>query len=52
MYNNKKHKKLVNDYDKTKSKHLDKLASKMLDLDERNNKLKTKTLKGKFLKNF
>lgn len=51
MYN-KKHKKLVNDYDKTKSKHLDRLASKMLDLDERNNKLKTKTLKGKFLKNF
>ena len=52
MYNSKKHKKLVNDYDKTKSKHLDRLASKMLDLDERNNKLKTKTLKGKFLKNF
>tara|TARA_B110000285_G_scaffold39363_1_gene42870 strand:- start:482 stop:637 length:156 start_codon:yes stop_codon:yes gene_type:complete len=51
MYN-KKHQKIVDNYDKTKSKHLDKLASKMLDLDERNNKLKTKPLKGKFLKNF
>lgn len=52
MKSSKKHKKIVNDYDKTKSKHLDRLASKMLDLDERNNKLKTKPIEGKFLKNF
>ena len=32
---NKKHNKIVNDYDKIKSKHLDKLAKKMLDNDEK-----------------
>ena len=32
---NKKHSKIVNDYDKQKSKHLDKLASKMLDNNEK-----------------
>ena len=32
---NKKHNKIVKDYDKIKSKHLDKLAKKMLDNDEK-----------------
>jgi hypothetical protein len=40
----KKHDKLVKDYDKQKSEHLDKLATKMLKNDERNQKLKEKTL--------
>lgn len=52
MKRSKKHKKIVDNYDQIKSKHLDKLASKMLDVDERNNKLKSKPIKGNFLKNF
>jgi hypothetical protein len=49
---NKKHNKIVNDYDKQKSKHLDKLATKMLDNDEKFRKLQDKKIKGNFLKNF
>jgi|TARA_R110000803_G_scaffold64319_1_gene125300 hypothetical protein len=52
MKRSKKHNKLVTDYDKIKSKHLDRLASKVLDLDERNTQLKSKPVKGNFLKNF
>lgn len=52
MKRSKKHKKIVDNYDQTKSKHLGKLASKMLDKDERNGKLKLKPIKGNFLKNF
>ena len=48
---NKKHIKIVNDYDKIKSKHLDKLAKKMLDNDEKQQNLKKYKLKGNFLKN-
>jgi hypothetical protein len=48
---NKKHNKIVNDYSKIKSKHLDKLAKKMLDNDEKDQKLKKYKLKGNFLKN-
>ena len=48
---NKKHNKIVNDYSKIKSKHLDKLAKKMLDNDEKDQKLKKYKLKGDFLKN-
>ena len=48
---NKKHNKIVNDYDKIKSKHLDKLAKKMLDNDEKQQNLKKYILKGHFLKN-
>ena len=48
---NKKHNKIVNDYGKIKSKHLDKLAKKMLDNDEKDQKLKKYKLKGDFLKN-
>lgn len=46
---NKKHNKIVNDYDKIKSKHLDKLASKMLKDDEKNQKLKEKNINPDFL---
>ena len=37
----KKHDKLVKDYQKQKSKVLDRLASKLLKNDEKNQKLKT-----------
>jgi hypothetical protein len=46
---NKKHDKIVNDYDKIKSKHLEKLAKKMLDEDEKKQKLKEKKIDDKFL---
>ena len=46
---NKKHDKLINDYDKQKSKDLDKLASKMLKDDEKNQKLKEKIINTNFL---
>ena len=49
---NKKHKSIVKDYGKQKSKHLDKLATKMLKNDEVADKLKSKPMKGDFLKNF
>jgi hypothetical protein len=48
----KKHNKIVNDYDRQKEKHLEKLATKMLKNDEKSEKLKTKQIKGDFLKNF
>jgi len=38
----KKHSKIVNDYDKQKSKHLEKLANKMLENDEKVRKFKEK----------
>ena len=47
----KKHNNIVNDYDKIKSKHLDQLAKKMLDNDEKDQKLKKYKIKGDFLKN-
>jgi hypothetical protein len=49
---NKKHNKIVSDYDKQKERHLEKLATKMLDTSEKNRKLKEKKMKGDFLKNF
>jgi hypothetical protein len=49
---NKKHHKITQDYDKQKSKHLEKLATKTLDNDEKLRKLKLKPIKGDFLKNF
>ena len=48
----KKHNKIVKDYEKQKSKHLEKLASKTLDNDEKFSKLKDKKIKGDFLKTF
>ena len=44
----KKHNKLIKDYDKQKEKHLEKLATKMLENDEKINKLKGKN--GRYMK--
>lgn len=52
MKRSKKHTKIVTDYDRIKSKHLDRLASKTLDNDEKLQQLKSKPVKGNFLKNF
>jgi len=52
MAKNKKHNSLVKDYDKQKSEHLDKLASKMLKNDEKVQKLKEKKINTNFLKLF
>ena len=48
----RKHDKLVNDYDNQKQKHLERLAKKMLDQDEKMSKLKNKNIKGDFLDQF
>ena len=49
---NKKHNKIVKDYDKQKSKHLEQLATKMLDNSDKFRILHNKKIKGDFLKNF
>lgn len=46
---NKKHDKIVNDYDKIKEKHLERLATKTLKNDEKTQKLKEKKIDDKFL---
>jgi hypothetical protein len=48
----KKHDKIVKDYDKQKELHLEKLATKMLDNDEKLIKLKEKNINTDFLKLF
>lgn len=45
----KKHEKITKDYQKEKSKHLEKLADKMLGNDEKLRKFKEKKTDGKFL---
>tara|TARA_B110000977_G_scaffold17996_1_gene21768 strand:- start:220 stop:396 length:177 start_codon:yes stop_codon:yes gene_type:complete len=45
----KKHNKIVNDYERQKSKHLEKLADKMLEDQDRLDKLREKGSDGKFL---
>ena len=45
----KKHKRITKNYQKEKSKHLEKLADKMLDNDEKLRKLREKKGGGKFL---
>lgn len=49
---NLKHNKIVKDYKKTKEKHLEKLATKMLKKDEKNTKLKEKNIDTNFLNLF
>ncbi len=49
---NKKHKKIVKDYDKQKERHLEKLATKVLKDDERIQQLKGKNIDPKFLNLF
>ena len=44
-----KHKNILLDYKKSKSKHLDKLATRILKDDEKKEKLKTYKIKGNFL---
>ena len=48
----KKHDKLINDYDNQKSKHLEKLANKILKKDTKNLKLKEKVINTNFFKLF
>jgi hypothetical protein len=48
----KKHTRIVKDYDKQKEKHLEKLASKLLENDEKLSKLKGKTINPDFLNLF
>ena len=48
----KKHHKITRDYEKQKSKHVEKLTDKLLKNDEKTQQLKSKTMKGDFLKNF
>ena len=48
----KRHQKLIKDYDKQKAKHLEKLGTKTLANDEKFRKLHDKKIKGDFLKNF
>jgi len=45
----KKHDDLVNDYDKQKSKHLEKLATKMLKQKEKEDQLRNKPINKDFL---
>ena len=45
----KKHSKIVKDYDKQKEKHLERLASKLLENDEKLSKLKGKNINTNFL---
>jgi|TARA_R110000824_G_scaffold113942_4_gene264062 hypothetical protein len=47
-----KHDKIVRDYDEVKSKHLEKLANRMLKDDEKNSMLRSKVIKGDFLDKF
>ena len=48
----KKHDRIVNDYDKIKSRHLEKLATKILKDEERRDNLRSKPIKGNFLDEF
>ena len=48
----KKHEKIVNDFDKQKSEHVEKLATQMLKKDEQFQKLKEKKIDTNFLKLF
>ena len=45
----KKHSKIVRDYNKQKEKHLEKLATKILENDEKLSKLKGKNINTNFL---
>jgi hypothetical protein len=45
----RKHQKLVDDYEGQKRKHLEKLATKSLENDEKMRKFKSKQIKGDYL---
>jgi len=46
---NNKHGKIVNDYEKQKINHLERLASKLIKDDDKNQKLKSKIINKGFL---
>ncbi len=48
----KKHDKIIKDYDKIKSKHLEKLANKILKDEERRDNLRSKNINGDFWNKF
>jgi hypothetical protein len=48
----KKHDKLVKDYDKQKQRHLERLGTKLLKDDEKNQKLRSKNIDPGFLNLF
>jgi hypothetical protein len=48
----KKHYKILKDYDDIKSKHLEKLADRLLSEDEKNQKLREKKININFLDKF
>ena len=48
----KKHDKIVNDYDKIKSKHLEKIANKILKDEEKRDNLRSKNINGDFWNKF
>jgi hypothetical protein len=48
----KKHNKIVKDYDKQKSQHLENLANQILKADEKTQKLKEKNINPDILKLF
>ena len=50
--NSEKHTAIVKDYSKQKSKHLERLANKMLKNDDVSQKLKSHQIKGEFLNRF
>jgi hypothetical protein len=49
---NKKHTKITKDYEKQKQNHLEKLANKMLENDEKLSRLKGKNINMDFLNLF
>jgi len=49
MKRKKKHQKLIDDYDTQKRKHLEKLATKSLENDEKMRKFKSRQINDKFL---
>jgi hypothetical protein len=49
---NKKHSKIIGDYDKQKSKHLENLATQILKADEKIQKLKEKNINPDILNLF
>jgi hypothetical protein len=52
MKKTKKHQEIIRDYESQKAKHLEKIASKILNNDEKFSKLKEKETSLKFLKLF
>ena len=52
MKPSKKHQRIVNDYEKQKQRHLERLGTKLLKDDDRNQKLRSKSIDPGFLNLF